>query len=192
MARLKVPVTPHDHIRGPADAAVTLIEYGDYECPYCGAGDEMVRELQKHFPGRLRSVFRHFPLYEVHLNAEAAAQGAELAAAHGRFWEMHESLYQNQERLGLPLLFELAKDLGLPEAELRRVLDTGEYAPKIRDEARGGVRSGVNGTPTFFIDEQRFDGPLTFDGFVAAIESRLDPKSKLKPSLWSSWLGRRT
>src|SRR5262245_20586999 len=118
MARLRVPGTPSAHMRGPADAAVTLIEYGDYECPYCGAGDEMVRELQKLFPGRLRSVFRHFPLYEVHPNAEAAAQGAEFAAAQGRFWEMHESLYQKQERLGLPLLFELAKDLGLPEAEL--------------------------------------------------------------------------
>jgi protein-disulfide isomerase len=191
MARLRVPVTPLDHIRGPADAPVTLIEYGDYECPHCGAGDEMVKELQKHFPGRLRSVFRHFPLYEVHPNAEAAAQSAEFAAAHGRFWEMHDSLYQNQDRLGLPLLFELANDLGLPEAELRRVLDAGEYAQKIRDEVRSGVRSGVNGTPTFFIDEQRFDGPLTFDEFVAAIESRLDPKPP-KPSLWSRWFGRRT
>ena len=173
MARLKVPVTPHDHIRGPADAAVTLIEYGDYECPYCGAGDTMVQELQKHFPGRLRSVFRHFPLYEVHPNAEAAAQGAELAAAHGRFWEMHESLYQNQERLGLPLLFELAQDLGLPEAELRRVLDTGEYASKICDEARGGVRSGVNGTPTFFINGIIHDVTFGMHALMEGVEAAL-------------------
>jgi protein-disulfide isomerase len=188
MARLKIPVTPQDHSRGPADAAVTLIEYGDYECPHCGAGDVMVKELQKHFAGKLRSVFRHFPLYEYHPNAEAAAQSAEFAAAHGRFWDMHEALYENQERLGLPLLFELVRDLGLSEAEFQKVLDSGEYVDKIRSDQRGGERSGVNGTPSFFIGDRRFDGPFTFDGFVAAIEARLNPK----PSWWSRWRAHRT
>ena len=84
---------------------------------------------------------------------------------------MHESLYQNQERLGLPLLFELAKDLGLPEAELRRVLDTGEYAAKIRDEARGGVRSGVNGTPTFYVNDARHDGGYTLAELISAVDA---------------------
>ena len=175
MARLKVPVTPHDHIRGPADAAVTLIEYGDYECPSCGAANEIVDALLKRFAGKLRFVFRHFPLNEYHPNAQVAAEGAEFAAAHGRFWEMHERLYQNGQHLERSLLFELARTLGLSESGLQKALETEEYAAKIRSDFRGGVRSGVNGTPTFFVDERRHDGPLSYDGLVAAIEARLRP-----------------
>ena len=183
MARLKVPVTPDDHIRGPVDAAVTLVEYADYECPYCKAGNAFAHALQERFADKLRFVFRHFPLYDVHPNAEAAAQSAEFAGAHGRFWAMHEALYENQDRLGPPLLFELVQALGLPEAELRKVLESGEYAPKVRADLRGGERSGVQGTPTFFINDRRFDGTAKFDGFVAAIETQLRPKT----SWWSGW-----
>ena len=183
MARLKVPVTQHDHIRGPADAAVTLIEYGDYECAQCLAAHAIVKAVQDHFPKDLRFVFRHFPLKTVHPNAEAAAEGAEFAGARDRFWEMHDGLYGNQERLGLPLLLELAEALGLPGAELRKALETGEYAPRVRSDFQGGVRSGVNGTPTFFIDGRRHDGSFAFDELVAAIELQLHPR----PTRWPSW-----
>jgi protein-disulfide isomerase len=183
MAKLKVPVTQHDHIRGPADAAVTLIEYGDYECDTCAAVYAIVNAVQERFANELSFVFRHFPLKGVHPNAEAAAESAEFAAAHNRFWEMHDGLYKNQSRLGLPLLLELAQALGLSESELRRVLDTGEYASKVRGDFRGGARSGVNGTPTFFINGRRHDGSFAFDGLVAAIELQLRPK----PSRWWGW-----
>ena len=118
MATLKVPVTQRDHIRGPANAPVTLVEYGDYECPYCGLAHPIVNAVQAHFPQQLRFVFRHFPLNQAHPNAEAAAETAEFAAAHGQFWEMHDAIYDNQDQLGLPLLFALAGALGLPEADL--------------------------------------------------------------------------
>ena len=98
MATLKVRVTQHDHTRGPANAPVTLVEYGDYECPYCGLAHSIVNAVQAHFPQQLRFVFRHFPLNQVHPNAEAAAETAEFAAAHGRFWEMHDAIYDNQDQ----------------------------------------------------------------------------------------------
>ena len=112
MSRLRVPVTQHDHVRGPANAPVTLVEYGDYECPHCGLAHPIVNAVREHFARQLRFVFRHFPLIQVHPNAETAAESAEFAGAHGRFWEMHDGIYENQDRLGLPLLFALARKLG--------------------------------------------------------------------------------
>ena len=179
MAALKVPVTQHDHVRGPANAPVTLVEYGDYECPYCGLAHPIVNAVQAHFPQHLRFVFRHFPLNQAHPNAEAAAETAEFAAAHGQFWEMHDAIYDNQDQLGLPLLFALAGALGLPEADLRNALAAGKYAPKVRADFLGGVRSGVNGTPTFFINGERHNGTFEFDDLVASIELRLHARAAL-------------
>jgi protein-disulfide isomerase len=179
MSTLKAPVTPHDHVRGPANAPVTLVEYGDYECPHCGAAHPIVDLVQEHFGPRLRFVFRHFPLSQVHPNAESAAESAEFAGAHGRFWEMHDGLYENQDRLGLPLLFALAEALGLSELELRAALVNGTYAGKVRSDFLGGVRSGVNGTPAFFINGLRHDGTYAFDDLVAAINSHLYARAPL-------------
>jgi protein-disulfide isomerase len=173
MSTLRAPVTPHDHIRGPASAPVTLVEYGDYECPLCGAAHPTVNLVQEHFGPQLRFVFRHFPLSQVHPNAESAAESAEFAGAHGRFWQMHDGIYENQDRLGLLLLFALAGALGLSEPELRAALAAGTYAPKVKRDFLGGVRSGVNGTPTFFINGVRHDGAYAFDDLVAAIELQL-------------------
>ena len=173
MATLKAPISPHDHARGPADASVTLVEYGDYECPHCGLAHPIVKLIEKEYGRRLRFVFRHFPLAQVHPHAEPAAQSAEFAGAHDLFWEMHDGLYENQERLGLPLFFALAGTLGLSEAELRDALANGTFAPKVRDDFLGGVRSGVNGTPTFFINGRRHDGSYAFDELSAAIETEL-------------------
>ena len=115
MSRLRVPVTQHDHVIGPKNAAVMLIEYGDYECPHCGLAHPVVELLRARFYKQLRFVFRHFPLSQVHPNAEPAAEAAEYAGAYGRFWEMHDGIYENQDRLGAPLLFALAGVLGLSE-----------------------------------------------------------------------------
>src|SRR5208282_3973771 len=108
MATLKVPVSPEDHAQGHDDAPVTLVEYGDYECPHCGRAYPIVQRVQKHFGEKLRFVFRNFPLSEMHPHAEAAAETAEFAGAHGKFWEMHDLLFENQARLGGSLFLELA------------------------------------------------------------------------------------
>jgi protein-disulfide isomerase len=170
---LRVPVTPLDHIKGPANAPVTLVEYGDYECPFCGAAHPIVQAVLKRFGKKLRFVFRHFPMSQIHPFAESAAQSAEYAGAQGKFWEMHDGLYENQENLGVPLLFALTRALGLPEDGLREALLSEEYAPKVRSDFLGGVRSGVNGTPTFFINGQRHDGSWADDDLVDAIEASL-------------------
>jgi protein-disulfide isomerase len=146
MGTLKVPVTLHDHVKGPATAPVTLVEYGDYECPGCGAAYPIVNLVLEHFGPKIRFVFRHFPLTQVHPNAEPAAETAEFAGAHRLFWEMHDGIYENQERLSPQLLFALANAL---------------------------VRSGVNGTPTFFINGQQHLGTYALDDLLLAIESHL-------------------
>jgi protein-disulfide isomerase len=177
MSMLRVPVGPQDHVQGPARAPVTLVEYGDYECPHCGAAHPIVKEIQARFERQLRYVFRHFPLSEVHPHAESAAESAEFAGAHGRFWEMHDGLFENQDRLGLPLLAALAEVLGLPDLELREALATRRYAAKVRNDFMGGVRSGVNGTPAFFINGERHDGTYAFDDLAAAIAVCLHAKA---------------
>jgi protein-disulfide isomerase len=172
MAILKAPVTERDHIQGPVDADVTLVEYGDFECPHCGRAYPVVKQVQTHFGDALRFVYRHFPLREIHPNAEAAAETSEFASASGLFWEMHDLVFENQQALGLPLFVEAAEALGLSAATLRTALAEGEYAPRVQADFLGGVRSGVNGTPTFFIDGERHDGPHDLASLVAAIELR--------------------
>jgi len=173
MAVLKVPVTPDDHIQGNEDAPVTVVEYGDYECPHCGIAYYIVKSLQKQYGRLLRLVFRNFPLAELHPHAESAAEAAEFAADYGRFWDMHDGIYENQQRLGTPLLFELAALLDLPATALRRVLMTQGYATKIGYDFLAGVRSGVNGTPTVFINKVRHEASYEFQELVSGIDVRL-------------------
>jgi len=172
MATLKVPVTPEDHIQGDPNAQLTLLEYGDYECPHCGRAHPIVKRVQKHFGRRLRFVFRNFPLSQIHPHAQTAAETAEFAGANGRFWEMHDLIFENQDRLGLPLLLALTEELGLDPQALREALTTGEFEPRVRRDFLSGVRSGVNGTPTFFVNERRHDGPWEFEDLVMALEAR--------------------
>ena len=178
MAMLKVPVTSEDHGQGPESAEVTLVEYGDYECPHCGRAYPIVKRIQNHFGKRLRFVFRNFPLSEMHPHAEGAAEAAEAAGAQGKFWEMHDLLFENQDRLGGPLYLEFAQELELPIAALRKALEDGTYKPRIRADFSGGVRSGVNGTPTFFIDAHRHDGPFDFQDLVLAINEAMGTERK--------------
>ena len=174
MSSLKVPVTEADHIQGNnEDAPIVLVEYGDYECPHCAHAHPIVKQLQRHYGDRLRFVFRNFPLTEIHPMAEPAAEAAEFAAAHRKFWEMHDAIYDNQPELSLALLLELAGELGLSESKLRAALADHQFLPKIRSDFMGGVRSGVNGTPTFFINDVRHEGPFEFEDLVAAIDARL-------------------
>ena len=173
MTTLKAPISASDHVQGDPDAEVTLLEYADYECPYCGAAYPIVKRVQQHFGRRLRYVFRHFPLTEVHPHSESAAETAEFAGAHHQFWQMHDALFENQDRLGAPLYVAFVDALGLPAAELRDALTAGTYTPRVQSDFMGGVRSGVNGTPTFFINGQRHDGSYDFDDLVLAIDAQL-------------------
>jgi protein-disulfide isomerase len=170
VSTLKVPIGPDDQIQGDDSAECTLVEYGDYECSHCGHAYPIVKRLQKHFGKRLRFVFRNFPLSQMHPHAEAAAETAEFAASKGKFWEMHDLLFENQNRFSLLLFEELAGELGLSSAELLEALNRKEYEPRVRADFAGGVRSGVNGTPTFFINGQRHNGLFEYQDLLAAIE----------------------
>ncbi len=174
MTTLKIPVGPNDHSEGPEDAPVTLVEYGDYQCPYCGDAYAVVKQIQKTFGKRLRFVFRNFPLREAHPHAESAAETAEFAGAAGKFWPMHDLLYENQDRLGDALYATLAESLDLSPAALRQALEQGTFRARVRADFTSGVRSGVNGTPSFFINGQRHDGPFAFESLAAALTKALD------------------
>jgi protein-disulfide isomerase len=159
-AVLSEPVTPSDHTQGPADAPVTLVEYGDYECSHCGAAFSIVQAVQRQMGESLRFVFRNFPLKESHPHATHAAIAAEAVGAHGesKFWAMHDMLFVNQDALTDPDLERYAEETGVPRAEIGQAFRGGRFADRVRSDFRGGVRSGVNGTPTFFINGARFDG----------------------------------
>ena len=173
MSRLSISISPDDHIQGELDAACSLVEYGDYECPSCGQIQPVIRRLQRHFGKRLSFVFRNFPLSEMHPWAESAAETAEFAGTSGKFWEMHDLLFQNQAILSNTLLLELADGLGLSRARLRVDLEAKTFRSRIRADFEAGVRSGVNGTPTLFIDDKRYDGSFDSDSLIDAINQAL-------------------
>lgn len=173
MSVLRPPIQPNDHVRGPPDAPITLVEYGDFECPYCAAAHSQVRLVEQRFATQLRFAFRHFPLTQVHPLAEPAAEAAEVAGAHGHFWEMHDGLYENRKDFGASLFLALAEQLGIAESELSAALAARKYAPKIQNDFLSGVRSGVNGTPTFFINGVRHDQGYQFEELAGAIEASL-------------------
>ena len=176
--RLRLPVGERDHARGPATALVTLVESGDYECPYCGAAYPVVEELRQAFGDRLRFVFRHFPLAEMHPHAVDAAEAAEAAGAQQRFWEMHDTLYTHQRALDDTHLVKYASSIGLDPSQFRRALAENAYAERVREDFLSGVRSGVNGTPTFFVEGVRYDGPLDFDSLAAVLHDVAEQKRR--------------
>ena len=177
MSILKIPVSQSDHVRGPAHAPITLVEYGDYECPHCGLAYPIVNQVEATFSGRMRFVFRHFPLSEVHPYAETAAESAEFAGAAGMFWDMHDALFENQSRLSVATIFMIGAGLGLPQAAMRHALETSQYKDKVRNDFMGGVRSGVNGTPAFFLNGIRHDGAYDFASLTSAIQVHLAAES---------------
>jgi Na+/H+ antiporter NhaA len=167
---LEPPVDPAvDHVRGPVDAPLTLVEYGDMECPFCGRATGVVSELRNRFGDELRYVFRHLPLVEVHPHAQLAAEAVEAAGAQGRFWEMHDKLFAHQDDLEAPDLLDYASALGLDLERFARELGDGTYAQRIRDDVAGAEASGVEGTPTFFVNGVRHVGRAGTDELAAAL-----------------------
>ena len=169
MSELRFPLNDRDHIVGPADAPVTLVEYGDYQCLHCQAAWPQVELVLRRFGRDLRYAYRHFPISTVHPLAKPAAECAEFAGAHGLFWEMHSAIYANGHRLSGATLFAIAGQLGLDGAELRKALEQGNYASKVESDFLSGVRSGVNGTPCFFVNGQRHEGSYAAPDLIAAI-----------------------
>jgi protein-disulfide isomerase len=170
-AVLTMPVDDdRDHIQGPSDAAVTLVQYGDYECPYCGAAYPIIKEVQSRLGERLRFVFRNFPIATSHPHAEQAAEAAEAAAAQGTFWQMHDLLYENQKRLSDQDLRAYAERLELDIELFDKELAEHVHAERVREDFMSGVRSGVNGTPTFYINGARHDDSYDLDTLLGASE----------------------
>ncbi len=170
-AVLTMPVDEdRDHIQGPSDAAVTLVEYGDYECPYCGAAYPIIKEVQARMGNRLRFEFRNFPITTSHPHAEQAAEAAEAAAIQGPFWQMHDLLYENQKRLRDQDLRAYAENLGLDLESFDKELAEHVHAARIHEDFISGVRSGVNGTPTFYLEGVRYDDSYDLETLLAALE----------------------
>jgi protein-disulfide isomerase len=169
--QLTVPVTERDHVLGPETAAVTLVEYGDYECPYCGAAHPSVAKVRQTLGDELRFAFRHFPLSQIHTHALPAAEAAEAAGAQGHFWEMHDLLFANQRALGLDNLLGYAAALSLDLDRFALELEQHTHEPRIREDFMSGIRSGVNGTPTFFINGVRHNGGYDPESLLAAIRA---------------------
>jgi protein-disulfide isomerase len=164
----QLQTTPQDHQQGPSDAPYTLLEYGDYQCPSCKQVLPLIKKLEKHFGDKLRFVFRNFPL-EQHEFAEMAAETAEFAAEHGKFWEMHDLLYKQQEHFSEELFPKLATQLGLDAAALTEALDSGKYAAKVRADLASGEKASVHATPSFYVNGTQTEA-FDFDSLVAELE----------------------
>lgn len=166
MARLTQPINNTDHVLGSPNAPAELVEYGDFQCPYCGAAFPILQQVKRKMGDRMQFTFRNFPLSEMHEYAQVAAEAAESAAAQGKFWEMHDIIYSNQNDLDVDHLYEWAREIGLNMERFEQDLSEHTYEGKVREDFMGGVRSGVNGTPTLFINGQRYEGPLELNALL--------------------------
>ena len=168
---LAVPVSERDHSQGPATEAVTLVQYGDYECPYTRRSTWVVQAIQQELGDRLRFVYRNFPLTEIHPHALHAALAAEAAAAQGKFWEMHDYLFHHQHTLEDADLAQFAQAVGLDRQQFARDLTDQRVLSRIEEDVEGGERSGVQGTPTFFINGAMYGGSWEQDALLAALQA---------------------
>ena len=168
-AKLRVPVSTADHSQGSADAPLVLVEYGDYECPFCKEAHSVTQRLQKTLDKDLRFVFRNFPLTTAHPHALTAAKAAEAAGLQGKFWEMHDLLYENQTRLDAESLLEYAASLRLNVPRVAQDMRSSTVETKIEQDFYGGTRSGVNGTPNFFINGYRYEGDWSFEALLKVL-----------------------
>jgi protein-disulfide isomerase len=169
---LTLPDPERDHTSGSNDGLIRLLEYGDYECPFCGEAQPIVKEIQQRLGDDLLFAFRNFPLKQIHPHAEHAAEAAEAAGAQGNFWGMHDLLFENQGALEDEDLAQYAAELGLDETRMIREVASSVYAPRIREDFKSGVRAGVNGTPTFFINGERYDGTLDPEHLLNALTAK--------------------
>ena len=171
MSKLKPPVSAKDHVQGDLTAPVVLVEYGDFQCPHCGAAHPIVKQIQKHYGNKLAFIFRHFPLAESHPFAQAAAVAAEAAANQGKFWEMHDLIYEHQRSLGVELLLRLAESLKLDMKRFQNDFRDPKLFALVEDSFESGIMSGVNGTPSFYINGSKFDGYYDYESLSEAIDS---------------------
>jgi formate-nitrite transporter family protein len=169
VSQLTPPVSERDHVQGSVEARVTLVEYGDYECPHCGALHPVIGAARKAFGGNLRFAFRHFPLRSSHPHALAAAKAAEAAGEQGRFWDMHHRLYQRQTQLEDEDLLRHARKIGLDAARFQRELSARTHEVRIREDLASAAQSGAGGTPSLFINGELHQGPLDRDEVFAAL-----------------------
>jgi len=169
VSKLTLPVAGRDHIQGPIEASIALVEYGDYECPFCGEVYPVVKAIQQRLGDNLCFAFRNFPLVKMHPHAEDAAEAAEAAGAQGSFWEMHDVLFENQDALDIEDLARYAAALRLDARRLVSEVQADAYAARIREDFKSGIRGGVNGTPSFFINGERYDGARGLDPLLAAL-----------------------
>jgi protein-disulfide isomerase len=167
--KLTLPDRKRDHIQGPANAPIQLLEYGDYECPVCGETHPVVKAIQQRLGDSLCFAFRHFPLTNVHPHAERAAEAAEAAGAQGRFWQMHDVLFEHRDALEDEDLAQYAAALSLDAERLIGEVLAGAYAGRIQEDFQSGIWGGVNGTPTFFINGRRYDGARGLEPLLAAL-----------------------
>jgi protein-disulfide isomerase len=172
--KLAHPICDRDHIWGPTEAPVTLVEYGDYECPYCGEAYVVMNRILDLLGDDVTYVYRHFPMTTVHPHAALAAEAAEAAGAQGKFWAMHQCLFENQDALGSEYLVDYAEMIGLNVPKFTQDLAKHRHAGRVREHFLSGVRSGVNGTPTFFINGERHDGSWDVDSLLAAIQGEIE------------------
>ena len=178
---LKPPPTPslkppldekRDHIQGPSTAPIELVEYGDFECPHCGRAFTIIQQLRDELGDRLRFAFRHFPLAKMHPHARSAAESAEAAGAQGKFWEMHDILFRHGQALEMGNVTRYAEEVGVPDiARFKAEVSAEIYAARIQEDLASGVRSGVNGTPTFFLNGKRHNGGYDYDSMRSAIDA---------------------
>jgi protein-disulfide isomerase len=158
MSKLRPTVNSNDHFQGNENAPIVLVEYGDYECPYCVRAYPIIKNIQLALGSNLKFVFRNFPLAEVHSNATKAAIVAEAASAQGKFWQMHDILFENQHHLGDVSLIKYAAEVGVNIDQLETDIENPQYAQKVESDFESGARSGVWGTPTFYINDEEYDG----------------------------------
>ena len=173
MAKLTPPINKNDHVHGHPDALVTLVEYGDYQCPHCGAAFPIIKQIQKAFAKNLRFAFRHFPLSNVHEYAFPAAIAAEAAGRQGKFWEMHDMIYEGQSMLSKNALLEFAKEVGLNIPTFKLDLLDQTLVKKVESDFESGMRSGVNGTPSFFINGEKYNGLYDYASLAWAVEENM-------------------
>ena len=164
-----LPIAGRDHIQGRIDAPAALLEYGDYECPYCGEAYPVIKAVQERLGDSLCFAFRNFPLPNSHPHAVRAAETAEAAGHQGKFWEMHDLLFEHQDALEDEDLAQYAASLGLDANLLIHEVLAGKHLPRVREDFRTGTRAGVNGTPTLFINGERYDGPRDLEELLEAL-----------------------
>lgn len=170
MHKLRMGIGKQDHIQGDINAPVKLVEYGDFECPHCGEAYVIVKRIQEEMRDKLCFVFRHFPLKELHSHAFSAARAAEAAGKQNKFWEMHDILFEHQNAMHNGDLLEYGKELELDMHKFIKDMKSEKTAKRVREDFLSGVRSGVNGTPTFYINGIRYDGPDDYDSLIKELE----------------------